>query len=353
MSGYNKAKLRPKFIDQFAGNYWFYDALSANQTINQVAGAGFFDDVDDPTFRNGDILAINALDGTGIFNIRLSNGLIFIDTFASSATPTQKASCEVATTSNIILSGLQVIDGYTTLINDRILVKNQTSKQFNGVYLAQTGAWIRATDSDTYNEFLYSNVYIENGTTNASTGWTFNNADGGTINVTNINVAQISGSGATSDIGDYKYSAKNINHSGWLLCNGLTISRVTYVGLFGIIGTVFGVGDGVTTFNLPDFSGRIAGSIGTGSGLSIRTLGQIVGNETHTLTVSEMPSHAHSYTSPGGTNGSANQNVFLAQTFNAATAGSGSTTGSQGGNSSHNNMQPTLFGGNVFIYSGA
>lgn len=45
--------------------------------------------------------------------------------------------------------------------------------------------------------------------------------------------------------------------NGWLLCDGLAVSRTTFAGLFGAIGTAYGAGDGTTTFNLPDFRGRI------------------------------------------------------------------------------------------------
>lgn len=47
--------------------------------------------------------------------------------------------------------------------------------------------------------------------------------------------------------------------SGWLLCFGQAVSRTTYASLFAAIGTAFGVGDGSTTFNLPDMRGRVPG----------------------------------------------------------------------------------------------
>ena len=72
--------------------------------------------------------------------------------------------------------------------------------------------------------------------------------------------------------------------SGYLGCGGSNVSRATYAALFTAIGTTWGVGDGSTTFGLPNFSRRAAvGSGGTGTG----TLGNAVGNtggaETHTL----------------------------------------------------------------------
>lgn len=59
-----------------------------------------------------------------------------------------KAPCRAATTANITLSGLQTIDGVALIANDRVLVKNQTAGNDNGIYLASTGAWTRTTDFD-------------------------------------------------------------------------------------------------------------------------------------------------------------------------------------------------------------
>ena len=52
--------------------------------------------------------------------------------------------------------------------------------------------------------------------------------------------------------------------AGWLLCNGQAVSRTTYADLFAIIGTAYGVGDGSTTFNLPDYSDRVPQGNGQG-----------------------------------------------------------------------------------------
>jgi microcystin-dependent protein len=59
---------------------------------------------------------------------------------------------------------------------------------------------------------------------------------------------------------------------GWLLCNGGAVSRTTYSVLFAVIGITYGNGDGVNTFNLPDFRGRTALGAGQGTGLTNRTL---------------------------------------------------------------------------------
>jgi microcystin-dependent protein len=80
--------------------------------------------------------------------------------------------------------------------------------------------------------------------------------------------------------------------SGWLFCNGSLVSIAGYPNLFAAIGTTFG-GDGVSTFGLPDFRGRVSMGAGAGAGLTFRTLGSMGGAESVALTVGQMPVHAH------------------------------------------------------------
>lgn len=80
--------------------------------------------------------------------------------------------------------------------------------------------------------------------------------------------------------------------TGWLICDGSAISRTTYAALFAVIGTVYGAGDGSTTFNLPNLKGRVV--VGRDSAdADWDTLGETRGSKTHTLTISEMPVHSH------------------------------------------------------------
>lgn len=102
--------------------------------------------------------------------------------------------------------------------------------------------------------------------------------------------------------------------TGWLLCYGQSVSRTTYAALFAVIGTTLGVGDGSTTFGLPDLRGRVvagndnmggsaAGRItSAGAGFDGAVLGATGGAQTHQLTVAQMPGHSHSgsATSAGG-----------------------------------------------------
>lgn len=190
-----------------------------------------------------------------------------------------------------------------------------------------------------------------------------------------------------SEIGNTKTSVASSDHAGWLLCDGRSLSVATYNLLFQVIGYSFG-GSG-DNFNLPDPRGRATATAGDSgdAGITTRAIGDKVGTETHTLTIPEIPSHTHiadssgahihGVTDPGHThsyvNNVANQstdNAFATESAadNAdlsATTGS-STTGisiqsnglhthniqNTGGSGAHNNMQPTIFLGNTFIYSG-
>lgn len=80
---------------------------------------------------------------------------------------------------------------------------------------------------------------------------------------------------------------------GYLLCDGSAVSRAAYADLFLVMGVTFGPGDGVTTFNLPDYRGRSPMGAGAGPGLTARLPGDILGEENHVLTVSELATHTH------------------------------------------------------------
>lgn len=76
--------------------------------------------------------------------------------------------------------------------------------------------------------------------------------------------------------------------TGYLACNGQAVSRTTYAALFTQIGETWGVGDGSTTFNVPDLRGRVArGTAASGTGDAV---GETFGSDTHTHT---GPSHTH------------------------------------------------------------
>jgi len=116
---------------------------------------------------------------------------LYVDTVAQGLNP--KQSCQVATTANITLSGLQTIDGYTTLAGDRVLVKNQSSSANNGIYVASASAWSRSADMNTWAEVSGAYTVVVNGTVNGQTAWVCTSSTSGTLGTTAITWVQFSG----------------------------------------------------------------------------------------------------------------------------------------------------------------
>jgi microcystin-dependent protein len=152
--------------------------------------------------------------------------------------------------------------------------------------------------------------------------------------------------------------------AGWLFCFGQAVSRTTYAALFTALGTTYGVGDGSTTFNLPDARGRaligrdnMGGTAanrvtasGTGNpGVDGTVLGAAGGVDRHTLTTAQMPTHNHGGTAHVGTG------------VNGSIATGGATVGvisdiartipNDGSGQAHPNLQPSLVQ-NIIIFTG-
>ena len=118
----------------------------------------------------------------------------YVDTVAQGLDA--KASCVLATTTNITLSGVQTVDGFTADTNDRILVKNQTNAAENGIYAANPlGAWTRTADANTWQELIAAFTFIEKGNTNANNGYVCTIPASGTLGTTAVTWAQFSGAG--------------------------------------------------------------------------------------------------------------------------------------------------------------
>jgi phage-related tail fiber protein len=107
-----------------------------------------------------------------------------------------KDSVRVATTANITLSAPQVIDGVSVIANDRVLVKNQTNASQNGIYVVASGAWTRSADADS-NLDVTSGMFtfVEEGTTNADSGWVLTTNNPIDLGNTALTFTQFSGAG--------------------------------------------------------------------------------------------------------------------------------------------------------------
>lgn len=137
--------------------------------------------------------------------------------------------------------------------------------------------------------------------------------------------------------------------SGWLLAAGQVISRTTYAGLFSVIGVAFGVGDGSTTFGIPDLRGRVVAAADNMNGTAANRLGSnltdgivapaalaaVGGSQSHVMTLTELVAHHHTMNAVSGSN---------AGSTGGPVQGSGATanTSDTGGSGAFNIIQPTI-----------
>ena len=197
-----------------------------------------------------------------------------------------------------------------------------------------------------------------------------NTGDAGHVNDHNDIAAQLL---ASPPIGSVMAYAANTAPTGYLLCQGQNVSRTTYAALFAVIGTTYGVGNGSTTFGLPNLKGRIPVGLDSAQ-TEFDQLNESGGTKTHTLTTSEIPAHSHTQNSHDHGTGtyqstypssSIGESAGMYHRTNAgdiargdntnnngawvsalvATGRSGGTTATNqntGGGGAHNNLQPYL-----------
>lgn len=180
MNNYKIVQLREPLDVKDAANKGYVDSKVANLNLN---------DIKPP-------IADYSLAGFGLKNAKnpidpkdLANKE-YVDTLLDKAT--SKAPTRVVSTSNIPLAGTQTVDGRAINIGDRVLVAGQTDARLNGIYIAQSGAWIRSTDADTSDEL--SNgvaLYVQDGAAFADTLWIMTSPNGPVVlGVSNISFGQ-------------------------------------------------------------------------------------------------------------------------------------------------------------------
>ena len=277
----------------------------------KFGGTSLFKDVDFPDLVANKIFQVNAAgDGFILADAAVSSDAKVNDLFNSGFTyPIYPLRVEVGEANLIITSGAGSPEGVVTA-------------KIGSIYMRNNGG-------------VDTSVYFKESDGSGNTGW-----------VTRSSVptgASMPFRGAAAPAG------------GWLLEDGAAHSRTTYATLFAVIGTAYGVGDGSTTFNVPDTRGRTNAGLDNLGGTSANrvtdaqadVLGGVVGDEEHTLLEAEMPTHNHdiSHTHPAvmqtSTNGYADVGGLGSTTgSNLAHIGN---SGNKGSGSAHNNMQPTIF----------
>ena len=179
-------------------NVGAYTKITINAKGLATAGSqAILNDIGSPTssFSMNSQLLTNLLDPVSLQDAATKN---YVDNVAQGLDV--KASVVAATTGNITLSGLGTQAGgdwaSSLTAGDRVLVKNQTLSQNNGIYVADASTWTRSSDANTWASLVSAFTFVETGTTLADTGWVCTINAGGTLGTTPITWSQFSGAGS-------------------------------------------------------------------------------------------------------------------------------------------------------------
>lgn len=160
-------------------------------------------------------------------------------------------------------------------------------------------------------------------------------------------------------IGDFKISLRNDDHNGWFICNEeriIQVPQMTNLINAGLGNSTFFIDNGDGKIRIPNAGARALGISGYEVGLTGRIIGTKSGEESHILTESEIPPHLHSMPVGHGhddLNFNCDYLVSAADNAPSGTFNENHKTNNTGGGLAHNNMQPTIFAGNLFVYLGA
>lgn len=148
-------------------------------------------------------------------------------------------------------------------------------------------------------------------------------------------------------LGEIRATSFNFPPKGWAFCDGQLLPINQNQALFSLLGTTYG-GDGTTNFALPNLQGRASNHMGQGFGGSGFVLGQTGGEETHTLTLAELPAHSHAPAATAAGDTGVPQNAVWAGSVKPSYAAQPNalmregTLTAAGGSQPHNNLQPYL-----------
>ena len=164
---------------------------------------------------------------------------------------------------------------------------------------------------------------------------------------------------ADNFLAEIRLFAFNFAPFGWALCQGQILPISQNTALFSLLGTQYG-GNGTSNFALPNLQGAVPIGQGNGPGLTPRTIGETGGEENVTLTVDELPAHAHPMPAiadsatggfpaaglaPAEGHGQGRGGAFSINTFTPTTPNTTlapASLGSDGNDQPHNNIQPSL-----------
>lgn len=181
---------------------------SGNATdIRGFAGEGLFALLASPTFT-GTPAAPTASAGTNTTQIATT---AFVKTAVDNAVQglDPKQSVKAASTANLTLSGEKTVDGVSLVAGDRILVKDQTTPEGNGIYVVSAASWTRALDMDSWDEVPGAFVFVEQGTAGGDAGYVCTADSGGTLGTTAITWVKFTSIGA----GDFSGPASSTDNA--------------------------------------------------------------------------------------------------------------------------------------------
>lgn len=208
--------------------------------------------------------------------------------------------------------GDYIVNGFTVTAGSGLAVNVASGKiRLKGLVCDNTATESVGSLTDTTTNYIY--VQLTRDGNSEAESWNFTTNTTGTTPTDALKIASVVTSGgsvssvsqvnltdtlkyAILPTGTIQMFAGQYNNipNNWLLCDGTAISRTTYKDLFDIVGTQFGTGDGSTTFNIPDLQAKFPRGAPTST-----NAGATGGEDSHILSISELPAHSHGVTDSG------------------------------------------------------